>query len=336
MAFPLYPMTRMRRVRQTDWSRRLVSENHLGVGDLIWPVFVQPGTNQKNEIESMPGVFRMSIDVLEAAVSEACDLGIPAIAIFPETDPAKKTENAEEAYNPDNLVCETVKHLKSTLPNIGIICDVALDPYTVHGQDGLVRDGVVLNDESIQVLCEQAVVQAKAGCDIIAPSDMMDGRIGEIRLALDQAGFENVMIMSYAAKYASAFYGPFRDAIGSKSNLSTGNVDGGGKKTYQMNPANSDEAIREVALDINEGADMVMVKPGMPYLDIVRRVKSEFGVPTFAYQVSGEYAMLMAAVQNGWLDREAVMMESLLGFKRAGCDGVLSYFAVEAAKLLCR
>jgi len=336
MTSPLYPSTRMRRVRQSDWSRHLVAENQIGVSDLIWPVFVQPGTNQKNEVGSMPGVFRMSCDVLESAVIEARDLGIPAIAIFPETDPATKTENAEEAINPNNLVCETVKHLKAAVPDIGIICDVALDPYTSHGQDGLVRDGVVVNDESVKVLCEQAIVQAKAGCDIIAPSDMMDGRIGEIRTALDREGFENVMIMSYAAKYASAFYGPFRDAIGSKSNLSSGNGDGGGKKTYQMNPANSDEAIREVALDIGEGADMVMVKPGMPYLDIVRRIKDEFGVPTFAYQVSGEYAMLMAAVQNGWLDHESVMMESLLGFKRAGCNGVLTYFAVEAAKVLNR
>jgi len=334
MTSPFYPTTRMRRVRQFDWSRRLVSENQLSVSDLIWPVFVQPGTNEKNEIASMPGVFRMSIDVLEKEVLEASQLGIPAIAIFPETDPAKKTEDAAEAFNPDNLVCQTVKAIKSAVPTIGIICDVALDPYTSHGQDGLVRNGVVVNDESVQALCEQAIVQAKSGCDIIAPSDMMDGRVGEIRAALDQEGFERVMILSYAAKYASAFYGPFRDAIGSKSNLSGGNVDGGGKKTYQMNPANSDEAIREVALDIGEGADMVMVKPGMPYLDIVRRVKSEFGVPTFAYQVSGEYAMLMAAVKNGWLEHEAVMMESLIGFKRAGCDGVLSYFAVEAAKLM--
>ena len=336
MAFSQYPTTRMRRVRQTDWSRRLVTENHLATSDFIWPVFVQPGTNQRNEISSMPGVFRMSIDVLETAVAEARDLGIPAIAIFPETDPAKKTDGAEEAINPDNLVCQTVGQLKSAVPDIGIICDVALDPYTSHGQDGLVRDGVVVNDESVQMLCEQALVQARAGCDVIAPSDMMDGRIGEIRMALDQEGFENVMIMSYAAKYCSAFYGPFRDAIGSKSNLSKGNVGGGGKHSYQMNPANTNEAIREVELDINEGADMVMVKPGMPYLDIVQRVKSTFGVPTFAYQVSGEYAMLMAAINNGWLDHEAVMMESLMGFKRAGCDGVLTYFAVEAAKLLAK
>ena len=324
----------MRRVRQADWARRLVQENSLSVNDLIWPVFVKPGTNQKSKVESMPGVYRMSIDVLEKEVAIARDLGIPAIAIFPETDPDKKTDGAEEAYNDDNLVCQTVRAIKSSVPDVGIICDVALDPYTSHGQDGLVRDGVVVNDESVDVLCKQALVQAQAGCDIIAPSDMMDGRIGSIRLALDQAGFSNVMIMSYAAKYASAFYGPFRDAIGSKGNLSAGNVDGGGKQTYQMNPANTDESLREVELDINEGADMVMVKPGMPYLDIVQRVKSTFGVPTFAYQVSGEYAMLNAAANNGWLDREKVMMESLLGFKRAGCDGILTYFAVDAARLL--
>ena len=324
----------MRRVRQFDFSRRMVAENKLSVDDLIWPVFVQEGTDQKTPIESMPGQFRYSIDELTIAVTQARDLGIPAIAIFPETDPEKKTEDAAEAINSENLVCRTVRHLKQHVGGIGIICDVALDPYTSHGQDGLVVDGDVANDISVEMLCKQAVVQAEAGCDIIAPSDMMDGRIGAIRTALDEAGFENVMIMAYAAKYASAFYGPFRDAIGSKSNLSAGKVTGGGKKTYQMNPANSDEAIREVALDINEGADFVMVKPGMPYLDIVRRVKDELSVPTFAYQVSGEYAMLMAAVEHGWLDREAVMMESLIGFKRAGADGVLTYFAIEAAKLL--
>ena len=329
-----YPTTRMRRVRQSDWSRRLVAENKLSVDDLIWPVFVTEGSGESVDVTSMPGVQRHSIDRLVEQVKQAADLGIPAIAIFPETDPSLKTDDAKEAWNPDNLVCRTVAAIKAAVPSIGVICDVALDPYTSHGQDGLVRDGVVVNDESVAALCDQAVVQAKAGCDIIAPSDMMDGRIGEIRMALDQEGFENVMIMSYAAKYASAFYGPFRDAIGSKSNLSGGNVDGGGKNTYQMNPANSDVAIREVALDLREGADMVMVKPGMPYLDIVRRVKEEFAVPTFAYQVSGEYAMLNAAANNGWLDREAVMIESLIGFKRAGCDGILTYFAVDTAKLL--
>lgn len=324
----------MRRVRQSDFSRRMVAENRLSVDDLIWPVFVQEGTHKKTPIDSMPGQFRYSIDLLTTAVTEARDLGIPAIAIFPETDPAKKTDDAAEAINEDNLVCRTVNHLRQKVDGIGIICDVALDPYTSHGQDGLVVDGDVANDVSVAMLCRQALVQAKAGCHVIAPSDMMDGRIGAIRTALDESGFQQVMIMAYAAKYASAFYGPFRDAIGSKGNLSAANVTGGGKKTYQMNPANSDEAIREVALDVTEGADFVMVKPGMPYLDIVRRVKDELSVPTFAYQVSGEYAMLMAAVENGWLDKDAVMMESLLGFKRAGADGVLSYFAVEAAKLM--
>ncbi len=312
----------------------MVAENGLTVNDLIWPVFVTEGTGTSVDVDSMPGVQRRSIDLLVEAVKEAASLGIPAVAIFPETDPSKKTDDAREAWNPKNLVCRTVAAIKSSVPEIGVICDVALDPYTSHGQDGLVRNGCVVNDESVAALCEQAIVQAQAGCDIIAPSDMMDGRIGEIRQALDEEGFDNVMIMSYAAKYASAFYGPFRDAIGSKSNLSTGNVDGGGKKTYQMSPANTDVALREVALDIQEGADMVMVKPGMPYLDIVRRVKDEFRMPTFAYQVSGEYAMLNAAAINGWLEREAVMMESLLGFKRAGCDGILTYFAVEAARAL--
>ena len=334
MSLQRYPTTRMRRVRQFDWSRRLVAEHQLSVDDLIWPVFVTEGTGVSVEVASMPGVQRHSIDNLVEQVKQAADLGIPAIAIFPETDPSLKTETAEEAWNPDNLVCRTVAAIKKEVPSVGVICDVALDPYTSHGQDGLVKDGVVLNDESIAALCDQAVVQAQAGCDIIAPSDMMDGRIGEIRMALDREGFENVMVMSYAAKYASAFYGPFRDAIGSKSNLAAGQVSGGGKQTYQMNPANSDVAIREVALDIAEGADMVMVKPGMPYLDIVRRVKQEFAVPTFAYQVSGEYSMLCAAGQQGWLDQNAVMLESLVGFKRAGCDGVLTYFAVEAAKIL--
>lgn len=324
----------MRRVRQFDFTRRMVAEHRLSTDDLIWPVFVQEGSEEKTPIASMPGQFRYSIDKLTTAVTEARDLGIPAVAIFPETDPAKKTDDAAEAINSENLVCRTVKHLKQHVPGIGLICDVALDPYTSHGQDGLVVNGDVANDISVEMLCKQAIVQAKAGCDIIAPSDMMDGRVGAIRAALDDAGFENVLIMAYAAKYASAFYGPFRDAIGSKGNLSTGNVTGGGKKTYQMNPANSDEAIREVALDIDEGADFVMVKPGMPYLDIVRRVKDEFSVPTFAYQVSGEYAMLMAAVEQGWLERDAVMMESLMAFKRAGADGVLTYFAVEAAELL--
>lgn len=329
-----FPATRMRRVRQHDWSRRLVAEHHLSVADLIWPVFVQEGQQQRTPVGSMPGVDRLSIDLLTEAAKEARDLGIPAIALFPETNPKTKSDDAAEAYNSQNLVCRAVRAIKSAVPDIGIICDVALDPYTSHGQDGLVRDGIVVNDETLEVLCKQAVAQATAGCDVIAPSDMMDGRVGAIRKALDDAGFQNVMILAYAAKYASSFYGPFRDAIGSAGNLSGGNVQGGGKHTYQMNPANANVAIREVALDIAEGADMVMVKPGMPYLDIVRDVKQEFMVPTFAYQVSGEYAMLCAAFDNGWLDRNAVILESLLAFKRAGADGVLSYFAIEAAKLL--
>ena len=329
-----FPSTRLRRLRQSDWSRRLVAENQVTAADLIWPVFVQEGEQQRTPVASMPGVERLSIDLLIEAAQDARDLGIPAIALFPETNPSTKSDDAREAFNADNLVCRTVQRLKAAVPDVGIICDVALDPYTSHGQDGLVRDGVILNDETLEVLCKQAVAQATAGCDVIAPSDMMDGRIGAIRAALDEAGFHHVMILAYAAKYASAFYGPFRDAIGSAGNLSGGQVQGGGKHTYQMNPANSDVAIREVALDIAEGADMVMVKPGMPYLDIVRRVKQEFGVPTMAYQVSGEYAMLTAAANNGWLDRNSVVLESLLAFKRAGADAVLTYFAIEVARML--
>lgn len=325
----MFPYVRMRRNRRTDWSRRLVSENQLSVNDLIWPVFIQEGTDQKTDIPSMPGVQRLTIDHLVQAAISAAELKIPALALFPATDPARKTEGGEEAFNPDNLVCRAVRALKAENLNLGIICDVALDPYTSHGQDGLVKEGYVVNDETLEVLCQQAVVQAEAGCDVIAPSDMMDGRIGAIREALDEAGFQHVQIMAYAAKYASAFYGPFRDAVGSGTNLGTGD-----KKTYQMNPANSDEAMREVGLDISEGADMVMVKPGMPYLDIVRRVKAEYETPTFAYQVSGEYAMISGAAQNGWLDRESCMLESLLCFKRAGADGILTYFAKEVAQLL--
>lgn len=320
---------RMRRNRRHEWSRRLVAENHLTVNDLIWPIFVQEGTGSRTPITSMPGVERLSTDLLVDAVGKAQDLKIPAVALFPVTDPAKKTPDGDEALNPENLVCRAVRAVKKTFPNLGIVCDVALDPYTSHGQDGLVRDGYVVNDETVEVLCRQAVVQAQAGCDVIAPSDMMDGRVGAIRQALDEASFQNVQILAYSAKYASAFYGPFRDAVGSASNLGTGD-----KRTYQMDPANGDEALREVALDITEGADMVMVKPGMPYLDIVRRVKETFQVPTFVYQVSGEYAMLSAAAQNGWLDRNKVVLESLLAFKRAGADGVLTYFALEAAQLL--
>ena len=308
----------------------MVTENRLSTADLIWPVFVTAGTDKRVEIASMPGVYRLSTDLLVQQVGEAADLGIPAVAVFPETDPATKTEDAREAVNPNNLACQAVRAISEARIEIGIICDVALDPYSSHGHDGLVQGGKIVNDETVDLLCQQAVVQAQAGCHIIAPSDMMDGRVGAIRSALDAADFEDVLIMSYAAKYASAFYGPFRDAIGSSGSLA------GDKKTYQMDPANSDEAIREVAMDIAEGADMVMVKPGMPYLDIVQRVKSEFHVPTFAYQVSGEYAMLTAAANNGWLDREQVITESLLAFKRAGCDGILTYFAVEAAQLMGR
>ena len=324
-----FPSTRLRRVRRHDWSRRLVAENQLSVDDLIWPVFVHEGDNLRTAVPSMPGVERLSVNLLVEAVAAAAELGIPAVAIFPVTDPAKKTAEADEAFNPDNLVCRSVRAIKEAKIDVGIVCDVALDPYTSHGQDGLVRDGYVVNDESLEALCKQSLVQAAAGCDVIAPSDMMDGRIGAIRGALDQAGFDDVLILSYAAKYASAFYGPFRDAVGSGSNLGTGD-----KRTYQMNPANGDEAMREVALDVAEGADMVMVKPGMPYLDIVRRVKDTFGLPTYAYQVSGEYAMLCGAAERGWLDRDRVMFESLLGFKRAGADGVLTYFAVDVARAL--
>jgi len=325
-----FPSTRLRRNRRHEWSRRLTQENRLSSADLIWPLFVVEGENQKVPIPSMPGVFRWSLDLLSEQVKEAIAVGIPAIALFPATEEKLKTPDAAEAFNADNLVCRAVDTIKQAHGEaIGVICDVALDPYSSHGQDGLVRDGYVVNDETNEALCKQAVVQAQAGCDVIAPSDMMDGRIGEIRAALDTAGFDSVSIMAYAAKYASAFYGPFRDAVGSSGSLGSGD-----KKTYQMNPANGDEAIREVALDLSEGADMVMVKPGMPYLDIVSRVKREFAAPTFAYQVSGEYAMLSAAGQEGWLDRRAVALESLLGFKRAGADGVLTYFALEAAKWL--
>lgn len=327
--FQQYPQTRPRRNRQTDWSRRLISENRLSVNDLIWPVFVCEGTGKRIPIPSMPGVSRLSVDLLKEAVQEAADLGIPAIAIFPATPLELKTEEAEEALNPDNLMCRATRAVKQSVENLGVICDVALDPYTSHGQDGLLRDGYVVNDESVEMLCRQAIVQAQAGCDIIAPSDMMDGRIGQIRRALDEAGFAHVQIMSYAAKYASAFYGPFRDAVGSSGNLGRGD-----KRTYQMDPANGDEALREVALDLQEGADMIMVKPGMPYLDVVYRVKQTFGAPTFAYQVSGEYAMLLAAAEQNWLDHDRVMLESLLAFKRAGADGILTYFAPQAARLL--
>ena len=327
--FGSFPTTRMRRVRRYDWARRLVAEQTLSANDLIWPVFIQEGTNNRQPIESMPHVDRLSIDLLLEAAKEARELGIPAIALFPATDPKLKTENGSEAVNPENLICRAVRALASAVPEIGIVCDVALDPYTTHGHDGLLQEGQILNDETLEILCQQALVQAAAGCTVIAPSDMMDGRVAAIRKALDEASYQNTLIMAYAAKYASAFYGPFRDAVGSATNLGEGD-----KRTYQMNPANADEAIREVALDIAEGADFVMVKPGMPYLDIVQRIKDRFGVPTFAYQVSGEYAMLSAASERGWLDREQVMMESLLAFKRAGADGILTYFAREVAEHL--
>ena len=325
-----FPTTRLRRLRRHDWSRRLVAEARLSAADFIWPIFVCEGTKRREPIASMPGVERLSIDLLEPAVAEAVELGIPAIALFPATPSELKTPGAEEAWNPDNLVCRAIREVKSKLGDtVGILADVALDPYSSHGQDGLVVDGYVANDETLDALGKQAIVQAEAGCDVIAPSDMMDGRVGRIRAALDAKGFANVAIMAYAAKYASAYYGPFRDAVGSAGSLGKGD-----KKTYQMDPANGDEALREVALDLAEGADMVMVKPGQPYLDIVCRVKQTFGAPTFAYQVSGEYAQICAAAERGWLDREAVMMESLMAFKRAGADGVLTYFAVEAAKKL--
>ncbi|MBI4183782.1 MAG: porphobilinogen synthase [Proteobacteria bacterium] len=328
-ALGAYPTLRLRRNRRDSWTRRLVAENRLAVDDLIWPVFVHEGEGRRTPVPSMPGVERLSVDLLVEAVGEARGLGIPAVAIFPVTPEGRKSADGEEALNPDNLICRAARALKRAHPDVGLIGDVALDPYTSHGHDGLLREGYVVNDETVAVLCRQALNQARAGIDVIAPSDMMDGRVGAIRAALDAEGLEETRILSYAAKYASAFYGPFRDAVGSASSLGKGD-----KRTYQMDPANTDEALREVALDLAEGADMVMVKPGMPYLDIVRRVKDAFGVPTFAYQVSGEYAMLKGAGLNGWLDGEAAMMESLLGFKRAGCDGVLTYFAVAAAKRL--
>jgi porphobilinogen synthase len=325
-----YPQTRMRRVRRHDWSRRLVRENTLSTDDLIWPLFLRDGRGVREAIGSMPGVHRLSVDLIVEVVGEAVELGIPAVALFPATDPQLKSDACEEALNPENLVCRAVRAVKAAHGDkIGVICDVALDPYSSHGHDGLIRGGYVVNDETVAMLQKQALVQAQAGCDVIAPSDMMDGRVGAVRRALDEAGFIDVQVMAYAAKYASAFYGPFREAVGSAANLGIGD-----KRTYQMDPANSDEALREVALDLAEGADSVMVKPGMPYLDIVRRVKDEFGAPTFAYQVSGEYAMICAAAANGWLDREKAMMESLLAFKRAGADGVLTYFALDAARVL--
>ena len=325
-----YPYSRPRRMRKNEFSRRLMRENVLTTNDLIYPVFVLDGENRVEEVTSMPGVKRQSVDVLLKTAEECVHLGIPALALFPVIDSQYKSLDAAEAYNPNGLVQRTVAALKSAFPDLGIITDVALDPYTTHGQDGLIDPtGYVLNDETIEVLVKQAISHANAGADIVAPSDMMDGRVGQIREALESTQNIHTKILAYSAKYASAFYGPFRDAVGSAANLGKGN-----KYTYQMDPANSDEAMQEVALDISEGADMVMVKPGLPYLDIVRRVKDEFGVPTFAYQVSGEYAMLKAAAQNGWLDEKSCVLESLLAFKRAGADGILTYFAMDAARWL--
>jgi porphobilinogen synthase len=319
---------RPRRNRKSEWARRMVRENVLTTDDLIWPLFVTDGHNKRAPVASMPGVDRLSVDQAVRDAERAMKLDIPCLALFPYTEPSLRDDQGSEALNADNLVCQSVRAIKKEFPDIGILCDVALDPYTSHGHDGLLEDGRILNDETVAVLVRQALVQAEAGCDIIAPSDMMDGRVGAIREALDRAGHLDVQIMAYAAKYASAFYGPFRDAIGSAKTLT------GDKRTYQMDSANTDEALREVELDIAEGADMVMVKPGMPYLDVVRRVKDTFGMPTFAYQVSGEYAMIAGAAQNGWIDGERAMMESLVGFKRAGADGVLTYFAPQAAEKL--
>ena len=320
---------RPRRNRKAEWARRLVRENQLTADDLIWPLFLMDG-HGRQPVGSMPGVDRLSIDEAVRAAEQAATLRIPAIALFPNTDPALRDEHGSEALNGRNLVCSAVRAIKAAVPEVGIITDVALDPYTSHGHDGIMRDAIILNDETVALLARQAVLQAEAGADVIAPSDMMDGRVGVIREALDQAGVLDVQIMAYAAKYASAFYGPFREAVGTNATLV------GDKRTYQMDPGNSDEALREVALDLDEGADMIMVKPGLPYLDIVSRVKDTFGVPTFAYQVSGEFAMIEAAARNGWLDGERAMMESLLAFKRAGADGILTYFAPRAAERLKR
>lgn len=325
-----FPLNRMRRMRYQDFSRRLMRENSLSADDLICPLFVIEGNKQQQAVSSMPGVSRLSLDLLLKEAETLLSLGVPAIALFPVIDPQAKSLGAEEAYNPEGLAQRAVRELKSHFPELGVITDVALDPFTVHGQDGLLNDqGYVINDETVEVLCKQAVSHAEAGADVVAPSDMMDGRIGAIRRALESTHYSNTRILAYSAKYASSFYGPFRDAVGSAGNLGSGN-----KYSYQMDPANSDEALREIALDLQEGADMIMVKPGMPYLDIIRRAKDQFGVPTMAYQVSGEYAMLKAASMNGWLDEQAVVLESLLAFKRAGCDAVLTYYAKAAAQWL--
>ncbi len=323
-----FPITRLRRTRSSQALRGLVSENSLTVNDLIWPVFVVEGDNVTQEIPSMPGVARKSIDLLIEAAHEAADLGIPAMCLFPYTDPALKTEACEEAWNPDNLSNRAIRAIKEAVPDIAIMTDIALDPYNSNGHDGIVKGGEIINDETVEALVKMALAQAEAGADILGPSDMMDGRIGAIRMAIEDAGHHNLTIMSYTAKYASSYYGPFRDAVGASGALK------GDKKTYQMDPANSDEAMRLVERDLMEGADMIMVKPGMPYLDICRRVKESFGVPTFAYQVSGEYAMQEAAAANGWLDGDKVMAESLMAFKRAGCDGILTYYAPRMARML--
>ena len=325
---PPYPALRMRRLRRHDWSRRLVAENALSAADFIWPIFLIDGKNRREPVPSMPGVERLSVDLATGAAEEAAELGIPVLALFPYTDEKHKSPDGHEALNPGNLVCQAVRAIKKQTPNIGLMCDVALDPYTSHGHDGLLVGDYVANDETVEVLVKQSLVQVEAGCDILAPSDMMDGRIGAIRKALEAKGHQDVILLAYAAKYASAFYGPYRDAIGSAKALK------GDKRTYQMDSANTDEALREVALDIAEGADMVMVKPGMPYLDIVRRVKDTFGMPTVVYQVSGEYSMLMAAIERGWLDKDRTILESLTAFKRAGADAIISYFARDVARKL--
>lgn len=326
----IFPKTRMRRMRYHDFSRRLMRENQLSANDLIYPMFVIEGNNKSQKIDSMPGVERLSIDLILEQADQIQQLGIPAIALFPVTSADKKSDDASEAYNPEGLAQRCVRALKSAFPDLGVITDVALDPFTSHGQDGLLNnEGYVVNDETVEVLCKQALSHARAGVDIVAPSDMMDGRIGAIRNILESNHFSNTQILAYSAKYASSFYGPFRDAVGSAGNLGSGN-----KYSYQMDPANSNEALREIQLDLEEGADMIMVKPGMPYLDIIRRAKDQFAVPTFAYQVSGEYAMLKAASINGWLDEKQVVLESLLAFKRAGSDGILTYYAKDAAKWL--
>ncbi|MEZ5956130.1 MAG: porphobilinogen synthase [Hyphomonadaceae bacterium] len=329
-----YPASRPRRLRQNNWVRRLTRESQLSVADLIWAMVVHEGSEAEIPVASMPGVARLSVAAAAKAAKRAQDLGIPAIAVFPFIEPAKKDATGREALNANGLVCNAVRAMKDAAPEVGIMVDVALDPFTDHGHDGLLQDGRIVNDETVKVLVEQAIIQTRAGADIVAPSDMMDGRIGAIRAGLDGAGFEDTMIMSYAAKYASAFYGPYREAIGSGQLGSGTEKNPGDKRTYQMDSGNTDEAVREVAMDIAEGADMVMVKPGMPYLDIVARIKAEFGVPTYAFQVSGEYAMIIAATQNGWLDENRAILESLASFKRAGADGVITYFAPKAAELL--